>query len=260
MGDTKGTWRRERGGLYLVPMVTVGLVLAVATPVKAALHDRGGGLIYDDVLKITWLQDARYAPATMLWSQAVAWAEGLSYYDTVRGVTWTDWRLPQVRPVDGVGFNYAWSFDGSTDMAYNISAPGSVYPGSTGSEMAYLYSVNLGNLGFYDTNGVGPQPGYSSVPNAEFTDGTSGMTVAFENLNIGAYWSATERADIAPQYAWRFSFNAGDQAWSLKSTRLYAWPVRDGDVIPEPSSVVLLVSAMGVMAALRPRHSRRAPL
>jgi len=167
-------------------MVTVGLVLAVATPVKAALHDRGGGLIYDDVLKITWLQDARYAPATMLWSQAVAWAEGLSYYDTVRGVTWTDWRLPQVRPVDGVGFNYAWSFDGSTDMAYNISAPGSVYPGSTGSEMAYLYSVNLGNLGFYDTNGVGPQPGYSSVPNAEFTDGTSGMTVAFENLNIGA--------------------------------------------------------------------------
>ena len=27
----------------------------------AALIDRGGGLIYDDVLNITWLQDAGYA-------------------------------------------------------------------------------------------------------------------------------------------------------------------------------------------------------
>ena len=28
---------------------------------NAALYDRGNGLIYDDVLDITWLQDANYA-------------------------------------------------------------------------------------------------------------------------------------------------------------------------------------------------------
>ncbi|MDP2823739.1 MAG: hypothetical protein Q8O52_13825, partial [Sulfuritalea sp.] len=28
---------------------------------QAALNDRGGGLIYDDVLNITWLADANYA-------------------------------------------------------------------------------------------------------------------------------------------------------------------------------------------------------
>ena len=31
------------------------------SPVYAALYDRGEGLIYDDVLDITWLQDANYA-------------------------------------------------------------------------------------------------------------------------------------------------------------------------------------------------------
>ncbi|NNF16437.1 MAG: hypothetical protein HKN70_06795 [Gammaproteobacteria bacterium] len=34
-------------------------MLSVST--TAALHDRGNGLIYDDVLDITWLQDANYA-------------------------------------------------------------------------------------------------------------------------------------------------------------------------------------------------------
>ncbi|EGK72256.1 hypothetical protein METUNv1_01372 [Methyloversatilis universalis FAM5] len=28
---------------------------------QAPLHDRGGGLVYDDVLDVTWLADANYA-------------------------------------------------------------------------------------------------------------------------------------------------------------------------------------------------------
>ena len=37
-----------------------GLIVAVSltVPVKAALIDRGMGLIYDDVLDLTWLQGA----------------------------------------------------------------------------------------------------------------------------------------------------------------------------------------------------------
>ena len=50
---------------------------------NASLWDRGGGLIYDDVLNITWLQDANYAQTSgyvqypsngyMYWEPAKAW-------------------------------------------------------------------------------------------------------------------------------------------------------------------------------------------
>ncbi len=30
--------------------------------------------------------------------------------------------------VDGVSYDYGWSFDGSTDVGHNISAPGSAHP------------------------------------------------------------------------------------------------------------------------------------
>ena len=86
---------------------------------EALLIDRGGGLIYDDVLDVTWLQDANYAvssgywdaldktgysdwslnhPGTMIWNDAMDWADGLEYYDSVRDVTWSDWRLVAKAP------------------------------------------------------------------------------------------------------------------------------------------------------------------
>lgn len=78
------------------------LLIILSGMAYANLLDNGGGLIYDDVLDITWLQDANYAQTTghddqlygyntsgnMLWADAVAWAENLVYqgYD--------NWRLP----------------------------------------------------------------------------------------------------------------------------------------------------------------------
>ena len=63
-------------------------VLVFAHSAKAALQDKGGGLIYDDDLGITWMQYANYADGTMTWDEAVAWADNLVFqgYD--------DWRLP----------------------------------------------------------------------------------------------------------------------------------------------------------------------
>ena len=47
----------------------------------AALIDRGGGLLYDDLLNITWLQDANYAmingddvDESINWYEATTWA------------------------------------------------------------------------------------------------------------------------------------------------------------------------------------------
>ncbi len=132
---------------------------------NATLWDRGGGLIYDDVLDVTWLQDANHAKTSgydddgkMTWAEATAWADQLVYagYD--------DWRLPRTGPVDGVAFNYSGpDYDGSRDAGYNVSAPGSAYPGSLGSEMAYLYYNTLGNLAFKAVNGTFPQPGHGLV-------------------------------------------------------------------------------------------------
>jgi hypothetical protein len=66
-----------------------GFYLSIA---NAALWDRGGGLIYDDELQITWLQDANYAKTAgydgdglMSWGEATTWAANPSYFDVVNG-------------------------------------------------------------------------------------------------------------------------------------------------------------------------------
>lgn len=62
---------------------------------EAALLDRGGGLIYDNDLDITWLQYANYAGQTMSWDEASLWTADLTYqgYD--------DWRLPYADMCNG---------------------------------------------------------------------------------------------------------------------------------------------------------------
>lgn len=63
------------------------LIVNIPT-VKAALYDRGGGLIYDNELDITWMQDAYFAGSTMTWNDAVTLVDDFVFqgYD--------DWRLP----------------------------------------------------------------------------------------------------------------------------------------------------------------------
>jgi len=60
------------------------------------LIQRGNGMVYDDVMHVTWLQDANYAATTgfapggyMIWSTASDWAQ-----NTVTVGGYTDWRLP----------------------------------------------------------------------------------------------------------------------------------------------------------------------
>ena len=84
----------------------------------------------------------------------------------VRGVT--GWRLPRVLPVNGSNYNYNISFNGSIDVGYNIGTPGSMYPGSTASEMSYLYYVDLGNKGIYALDGSYLQPGWGLANKGPF--------------------------------------------------------------------------------------------
>ncbi|GBD97971.1 MAG TPA: DUF1566 domain-containing protein [Nitrospirae bacterium] len=73
-------------------VMLLALVSGLTASAQADLIDRGGGLIYDTELEVTWLQDTIYGfewdTGRMYWDDAMAWADSLVYqgYD--------DWRLP----------------------------------------------------------------------------------------------------------------------------------------------------------------------
>ncbi len=73
---------------FNVFLSTVLLILVMAVSAEADLFDRGSGLIYDSFLDITWLQNANYSDHTMIWADAVEWADNLIFAD------YSDWRLP----------------------------------------------------------------------------------------------------------------------------------------------------------------------
>jgi len=222
---------------------------------QAALIDRGNGLIYDNVLNITWLQDANYArtsgydaDGTMTWEASLVWADQLVFSG------YSDWRLPTTNPINGSDFDYHSRDDGTSDRGHNISAPGTIYAGSINSEMAYMFYNNLGNNGFHDINGAN-----SSVWGLQNTG-------LFTNLTAYYYWSGTAYTPTPTNFgpnigdAWAFYFHRGRQDYEVHSLEAYAWAVRDGDVatpIPEPKTYIMLIVGLGLMGVILHRRKHK---
>lgn len=200
----------------------------------AALIDRGGGLIYDFVLNVTWLQDANYAKTNgddadglMDWVDANAWAANLVYYDSVRGITFDDWRLPSVSPIDGISYDTTNSSDGTTDSGTaRTTTNGSDGgwrngSGTPVSEMGFMYYVNLANLGQCDPSLAfcTVQPGWGLNNTGPFT-----------NIVDNGYWTSTE---FDSGNAWIITME-GRRYVDIKGGYYFAWAVRDGDVGPAP--------------------------
>ena len=192
----------------------------VSSLTNAALIDRGGGLIYDTDLNITWLADANYAMTSgydadgaMTWAVANTWAANLSYYDSVRNVIYDDWRLPTTLQPDG-------------DCWY-LSSDGSWYGyGCQGSEMGHLFYNELGGVMDFHiiTN---HDADYNLFTNVEW---------------YGYYWSATEYAPNTSN-AWFFATSFGYQDDSDKTNVYLAWAVRPGDVAAVASTVPVPAAA-----------------
>lgn len=217
--------------------LTAALILAsgLSGTAQAALHDRGGGFIYDDALNVTWLQDANYAKTSghdadglMTWQDAMAWVADLSVYDAARDTTYDDWRLP----VSDFCFNYA---------------------GCTDSEMGHLYYLDLGGVAYVEL---------ATTHNDNY--------YLFQNIQNpfdAAHWSSTVASTYPSLTVWAFDMDNGVQSKNGvigpmgEQGYAYAWAIRDGDVaaVPEPEAYAMMLAGIGLVgfAAGRRKLSHR---
>jgi hypothetical protein len=188
---------------------------------EAALIDRGGGLLYDTALNITWLQNADYmgtttGDSTRSWSEAVAWADQLEYYDSVRNVIWSDWRLPTTinRPIAFL------------ETFYNTNP-------TIDDELAYMYYITLNFQADYT-------PDIHNAPNPVLPADS-----LIQSINFRGFWTGTPVNDPRGQ-AWYFHFHQGWESIDNPGTEMYAWAVHDGDVasVPIPGAALLFASGL----------------
>ena len=218
--------------------------LTAAQYSRAALIDRGGGMIYDPVLEVTWLKDANYAKTSgysasgqMTWEESKIWADNLK----IGG--YTDWRLATTGPASGDSavWNYNDSFNGDTDAGYHIGQR---------SELSHMFYSNLLLVGYRTTSG-GFNSNFGIFGNG--TVGGQNNIWPFTNIQAGDYWTGTPTVGTAPtEQAFYFQMQYGAQAWTLQNNTMYAWAVRDGDVlspVPEPNSYLMAFIGLIILLA-----------
>jgi hypothetical protein len=189
--------------------VGVFMVFAAGSA-HAALYNRGtdasgNRLIYDSGLNITWYDYTYSTNNSETWGSCLNWAAALSVNHG--GTIYDDWRLPTIAVLEDPR---VYGFAGSTTYGYNIST----------SEMGHLFYEELGNKGYYATDGTSPQPGWGLANTGDF-----------QNLQPLYYYSET---DDGPWTATYFNFYNGEQyvaaKMALGGTGLVAMAVRSGDV------------------------------
>lgn len=210
------------------------------TIAHAKLVDRGNGLVYDNVLDVTWLQNADLA-ATAGFGVAGISADGVmrlapanAYIAALNAAHYkgfSDWRLPLLK-IDAHGL---------PDVP--ISCEFETESTCRSNELGYMYYHNLGG---------------SSIGSGEVgTKIIDGVTL----LNIRpSYWSG-DLADLGTHLApWYFQFTFGHADIALVDISNWVWPVRSGDVfgmVPEPNSALTLSCGVLIMISMLAARRRR---
>ena len=184
---------------------------AYSLSAQSALIDRGGGFIYDDVLDITWTQDANInGPGN--WPTQVAWVASLSITDTrpgAGGVIYTDWRLPSMNIN---GDNLIVNCSTAPELACQDNEYGYLY---------HQYGVTAATPGLF-TNFQSPHYWSSTeynvgIDNAWFYYFTNGDQ-AHATIGSSYYALAVRSGDVAsavpiPAAAWLFGSGLGLLGW-----------------------------------------------
>lgn len=182
---------------------------------SAALLNRGGGLIYDTDLGVTWLADANYAKTSgfstdgrMSWAEALAWVANLDY------AGFSGWRLPT--GVDSLLNGYQ----------------------CLGSEMCHLHYIELGGHEGGDIR---------QSHNINFS--------LFENIQGGYYWTETTHpVDTGNAFDFNFEGglqSSDDKSFARFAWPVHPGDI---GAIPEPSTLLLClvaIAALGVMSRRR---------
>lgn len=186
---------------------------------------------HDTELNVTWLRDANMI-GWRDWDSARNWADAL-----VIG-HFNDWRLPGLLDTGAPGCNFAY---GGTDCGFNVQTKDNeiVY-----SEIAHLWYVTLGNIGYCNTDG--------SCNGSDDPISTG----HFESLvppasDMPRFWIGTEYPD--PAHAWYFDTGGGFQGFDARDWGAYALALHPGDIgvavpIPEPQSYIMLMLGLIFMA------------
>lgn len=228
-------------------IVKSAVLVTVSFSSYGELIDRGGGLIYDTVLNVTWLGNANYAAAIlndvrvdelislvgsvdghvlsnsdflknsntgeysgqMSWWGAKSFVQELVYEHPTLKVLYNDWRLPIANAIDGSCTNLNGDSRGDA-LGFNC----------VGGE--------FGNL-FYSTF-----MGSASLSAASLNGSMNPELLKFSNVKWHYYHSETS-IDNCPNLPSLdcnvyFSMYSGFQWGAPKSNLNYVWILRDGDV------------------------------
>jgi hypothetical protein len=203
------------------------------TVTEAKLQSRlSGAAYYDAALDVTIVADANLpaslplgitgvgADGTMTWSTAKTWVLALN---ATRYLGYSDWRLPNVEPIDGSSFQFnnlpedPSGYAGKIDLGYNISAPGTRYAERTATELPFLFYNTLGSVAKYSTAGIAQ-------------DSEANTNAPLINVVPNNYWTSRS---YSTDGAMAFDMRNGSQyAYVAESWRFNVLVMRTGDVAP----------------------------
>ena len=176
-----------------------------------------GTVVYDDILDITWLQNANLAQSmnfglkginpdgSMSWTAAQTWIAALNAMNYGGSNQWT---LPKTVHPDKT----CDQGPGSTDKEVDASVKAAFGYSCTGSQLGFLYYQRLGGV---------------EGSTIELTHNSS--YGKFSNFQPYLYWSGSIWPRVANSY-FSFSFGNGWQGTNIQTNALYVIAVHPGPV------------------------------